>query len=77
MRFSLLAIIRDEFSGAGKFSVMMEERTRGEAQQLGTAATIGMFVLLLIAYRRIGSIVLIACRGCFRVSFGIMVLIIS
>lgn len=48
------------FSGAGKFSVMMEARTRGEAQQLGAAATIGMIVLLLIAYRRIGSVVLSA-----------------
>jgi predicted exporter len=48
------------FSGAGKFSVMMEERTRGEAQLLGAAATIGMIVLLLIAYRSIGSVVLSA-----------------
>jgi predicted exporter len=47
-------------SGAGKFSVMMEERTRGEAQALGTAATVGMIVLLLIAYRGIGSVVLSA-----------------
>lgn len=47
-------------SGAGTFSVMMEERTRGQAQMLGTAATIGMLVLLLIAYRRLGSIVLSA-----------------
>jgi predicted exporter/predicted hotdog family 3-hydroxylacyl-ACP dehydratase len=45
-------------SGAGKFSVLMEARTRGQAQALGTAATVGMIVLLLIAYRRIGSIVL-------------------
>jgi predicted exporter/predicted hotdog family 3-hydroxylacyl-ACP dehydratase len=45
-------------SGAGKFSVMMEARTRGQAQALGTAATVGMIVLLLVAYRRIGSIVL-------------------
>jgi len=45
-------------SGAGKFSVMMEARTRGQAQALGTAATVGMIVLLLIAYRRVGSIVL-------------------
>jgi predicted exporter len=48
------------FSGAGKFSVMMEERTRGEAQLLGAAATVGMIVLLLIAYRRVGSVVLSA-----------------
>lgn len=47
-------------SGAGKFSVMMEARTRGEAQALGTAATLGMVLLLLIAYRRIGSLVLSA-----------------
>jgi predicted exporter len=45
-------------SGAGKFSVMMEARTRGQAQALGTAATVGMIVLLLVAYRRVGSIVL-------------------
>lgn len=48
------------FSGAGKFSVMMEERTRGEATALGTAATVGMIILLLVAYRRIGSVVLSA-----------------
>lgn len=52
--------IKMTFSGAGKFSVMMEQRTRGEAQQLGAAATIGMIVLLLIAYRRIGSVILSA-----------------
>ena len=39
---------------------MMEARTRGEAQALGTAATVGMILLLLIAYRRVGSIVLSA-----------------
>jgi predicted exporter len=48
------------FSGAGKFSVMMEERTRGEATALGTAATVGMIILLLVAYRRVGSVVLSA-----------------
>lgn len=47
-------------SGAGKFSVLMEERTRGEAQALGTAATVGMIVLLLIAYRNAGSVILSA-----------------
>ncbi|HEY0683546.1 MAG TPA: MMPL family transporter [Steroidobacter sp.] len=52
--------VKMTFSGAGKFSVMMEQRTRGEAQQLGAAATIGMIVLLLVAYRRIGSVVLSA-----------------
>lgn len=47
-------------SGAGQFSVLMEQRTRIEAQRLGSAATIGMLLLLLIAYRRIGSVVLSA-----------------
>jgi predicted exporter/predicted hotdog family 3-hydroxylacyl-ACP dehydratase len=45
-------------SGAGKFSVLMEARTRGQAQAFGTAATVGMILLLLIAYRSAGSIVL-------------------
>ena len=45
-------------SGAGKFSVLMEARTRGQAQALGTAATVGMILLLLVAYRSFGSIVL-------------------
>jgi predicted exporter/predicted hotdog family 3-hydroxylacyl-ACP dehydratase len=52
------APVKMAVSGAGKFSVLMEARTRGQAQALGTAATVGMILLLLIAYRRIGSIVL-------------------
>lgn len=52
--------IKMTVSGAGKFSVMMEERTRGEAQALGAAATVGMILLLLIAYRRVGSVILSA-----------------
>lgn len=47
-------------SGPGSFSVLMEQRTRGEAQALGTAATVGMIILMLIAYRSIGSIILSA-----------------
>jgi predicted exporter len=50
--------IRMTVSGAGKFSVMMEERTRGEAQALGAAATVGMIMLIFIAYRRVGSVIL-------------------
>ncbi len=52
--------LRMVVSGAGRFSVLMEERTRSEAELLGTIATLGMIVLLLIAYRRIGSVVLSA-----------------
>lgn len=47
-------------SGPGSFSVLMEERTRSEAQALGAAATVGMILLMLIAYRRIGSVILSA-----------------
>jgi predicted exporter len=47
-------------SGPGVFSVMMEGRTRGEAQGLGTAATVGMVILLLVAYRRIGPVLVSA-----------------
>jgi predicted exporter/predicted hotdog family 3-hydroxylacyl-ACP dehydratase len=50
--------VRMTVSGAGKFSVLMEARTRGQAQAFGTAATVGMILLLLIAYRSLGSIVL-------------------
>ncbi|WP_116807694.1 MMPL family transporter [Steroidobacter cummioxidans] len=49
-----------KFSGAGKFSVMMEEQTRTEATALGTAATVGMIILLLVAYRSVGTVVLSA-----------------
>jgi predicted exporter len=47
-------------SGAGRFTVLMEERTRTEAQRLGLAATILMIVLLLIAYRSAGCVILSA-----------------
>jgi predicted exporter len=47
-------------SGTGNFSVLMEERTRGEVQTLGAAATVAMIVMLLLAYRSAGSVVLSA-----------------
>jgi len=43
-------------SGTGYFSVLMEARTRAEIGWLGTATTIAMLVLLLVAYRRVGSL---------------------
>jgi predicted exporter len=54
------ADVRMTTTGAGRFSVLMEERTRTEAQQLGLAATVGMIILLLIAYRSPGAVVLSA-----------------
>ena len=38
----------------------MEERTRVDAQHLGLAATVGMIVLLLVAYRSVGAVLLSA-----------------
>ena len=45
-------------SGVGAFSVLMEGRTRGATQSLAQWATIGMLLVLLVAYRGIGAIVL-------------------
>ncbi|HUQ51059.1 MAG TPA: hypothetical protein VM692_02480, partial [Gammaproteobacteria bacterium] len=47
-------------SGAGSFSVLMEARTRSAAENLARFATIGMLLVLLVAYRRIGALVLSA-----------------
>ena len=47
-------------SGAGSFSVLMETRTRAAAENLAAWATIGMALLMLIAYRRIGALILSA-----------------
>jgi predicted exporter len=54
------ADVRMIATGAGRFSVLMEARTRAEARQLGLAATIGMIVLLLISYRSAGAVLLSA-----------------
>jgi predicted exporter len=54
------ADVRMTTTGAGTFSVLMEERTRAEAQHLGLAATVGMVLLLLIAYRGVGAVLLSA-----------------
>ena len=44
--------IRMEVSGPGRFSALMKERTQAEATWLGSAATLGMLLLLGVAYRR-------------------------
>lgn len=54
------ADVRMLATGAGRFSVLMEERTRVDAQHLGLAATVGMIVLLLVAYRSAGAVLLSA-----------------
>lgn len=47
-------------SGPGAFAVLMETRTRTEAQTLGAAATIGIIILMLAAYRKAGFLLLSA-----------------
>lgn len=44
-------------SGPGAFSVLMEQRTRGEAQLLGGAATLLTLALLFIAYRSPAAVI--------------------
>jgi predicted exporter len=50
--------LRLEASGPGAFSVLMQERTRGEARRLAGFATLGMVLLLLAAYRSIPVLIL-------------------
>ena len=50
--------LRLEASGPGAFSVLMQERTLGEAQWLGSVDVIGILILLLVAYRSLAVLVL-------------------
>ncbi len=47
-----------EVSGPGAFSLLMKDRTQVEAQRLGVLATVGMVLLLLVAYRSVPVLVL-------------------
>lgn len=47
-------------SGPGYFSVLASEQTRGQAEWIGRISTVGFIVLLLLAYRSIGSLLLSA-----------------
>jgi predicted exporter len=40
-----------EISGPGAFSVLLHDRTRGEASRLGTTAALGILLILAVAYR--------------------------
>jgi predicted exporter len=50
--------LRLEASGPGAFSVLMQRRTESEAQVYGSVDTIGIIVLLLVAYRSLRILVL-------------------
>jgi predicted exporter len=45
-------------SGNGVFSTLIEKQARSEATALGIAATVGMVILLLVAYRRPTNVLL-------------------
>jgi len=45
-------------SGPGAFSVLMKAKTQNEAQWIGTIDTVGIIVLLLIAYRSVRYVLL-------------------
>jgi predicted exporter len=50
--------VRLTVSGPGAFSVLMKGKTQSEASWLGSIATVGMVVLLLVAYRNIFLVLL-------------------
>jgi len=47
-------------SGPGYFTVLINAKTRGEADRIGAVSTIGFIVLLLLAYRSVSSLLLAA-----------------
>jgi predicted exporter len=47
-----------QVTGPGAFSVLMQQKTRDEAQRFGAAATFGMVALLLLAYRSVPVLIL-------------------
>jgi predicted exporter len=47
-------------SGPGYFSVVVSEQTRTQAEWIGNVSTVGFILLLLLAYRSIGSLLLSA-----------------
>jgi len=49
-----------EVSGPGYFTVMINAKTRGEADRIGAVSTLGFIVLLLLAYRSVPSLLLAA-----------------
>ncbi|MGN6518085.1 MAG: MMPL family transporter [Dokdonella sp.] len=45
-------------SGPGWFTVLINERTRGEADRIGVVSTLGFLLLLVLAYRSLPSLLL-------------------
>lgn len=46
------------FSGPGYFSVVLSKQTQAQADMIGLVSTVGFIVLVLLAYRSVGSLLL-------------------
>src|SRR5882757_8541100 len=58
-------------SGPGYFSVLINAKTRGEADRIGAVSTIGFILLLLLAYRSPALLLLAALPFLFGSAHGI------
>ncbi|WP_199536023.1 MMPL family transporter [Dyella solisilvae] len=64
------------FSGPGYFSVVAATQTRGQAEWIGRVSTVGFIVLLLLAYRSVGSLLLSALPIASAALAGIAALVL-
>lgn len=65
-----------QVSGPGYFSVIANAQTRGQAEWIGRISTVGFIVLLLLAYRSIGSLLLSALPIASAALTGIAALVL-
>ncbi|WP_232821106.1 MMPL family transporter [Dyella sp. C11] len=63
-------------SGPGYFSVVANAQTRGQAEWIGRISTVGFIVLLLLAYRSIGSLLFSALPIASAALAGIAALVL-
>jgi len=63
-------------SGPGYFSVVANAQTRGQAEWIGRISTVGFILLLLLAYRSVGSLLLSALPIASAALAGIAALIV-
>ena len=64
------------FSGPGYFSVVANAQTRGQAEWIGRISTVGFILLLLLAYRSVGSLLLSALPIASAALAGIVALVL-
>ncbi|MDG2538558.1 MMPL family transporter [Dyella jiangningensis] len=65
-----------QVSGPGYFSVIANAQTRGQAEWIGRISTVGFIVLLLLAYRSVGSLLLSALPIASAALAGIAALVV-